>query len=161
MVRARSGASCVPPALETCAPSRSLGGSGNGPCSGPSGLYFERIAGTLAGLAGFAAGVFAAPRMAAFFGVFPGGDFFAADFFLPRELVAPPAERAAAAGAVEVRVFRLFEREVEAPAAPAFGFERVAPADDAEGVFRFVRPEPAADRASFRDMILAHGRAFR
>ena len=37
--------------------------------------------------------------------------------------------------------------------------ERVASADDAERVFRFVRPEPAADRAPFRDMIVAHGSA--
>lgn len=155
MVRARSGASWVPPALDTCAPSRSSGGSGKGPWSGPSGLYFERK--TIAGFAGAATGF----ARADFFAAFPRAGFLAAGCFLPGELVAPPAERPAAAGAVEVRVFRFFEGEVEAPAAPAFAFERVAPADDAEGVFRFVRPEPAADRASFRDMILVHGRAFR
>jgi hypothetical protein len=86
---------------------------------------------------------------------------FAFRDFLPGELVAPPAERASAARAVEVRVFRFFEREVEDAPAAAFGFERVASADDAERVFRFVRPEPAADRAPFRDMIVAHGSALR
>ena len=111
----------------------------------------------LAGFAGFArVGVF--PTFDAFAGAV---DFAAFAAFLPRELVAPPAERAPAAGAVEAGVFRLFEGEVERAPAAALGFERVAPADEAEGVFRFVRPEPAADRASFRDMILAHGRAFR
>ena len=124
-------------------------------------MYFERNAGADFATGAFGGGVFVAPRATAFVAVFPRAGCFAEPFFLPRELVAAPAERAPAAGAVEVRVFRLFEREVEAPAASAFGFERGAPADDAEGVFRFVRPEPTADRASFRDMILAHGRAFR
>jgi hypothetical protein len=105
-------------------------------------------------------------RAAAFFGAafFAAAGFVPAPrffFALPRELVAAPAERAAAAGAVEVRVFRFFEGELERAPAATLGFERVAPADDAEGVFGFVRPEPAADRASFRDMILAHGRVLR
>lgn len=174
MLRARSGASCVPPALETWAPSRSLGGIGNGPWTGPSGRYLLRTGGAFAGFCASAA--FVTVRLAALavgagfadfdfavvdFAVFAAGADLGVAGFLSRELVAPSAERAPAARAVEVCVFRFLEREVEDAAAGTLCFERVAPADDAEGVFRFVRPEPAADRASFRDMILAHGRAFR
>ena len=79
----------------------------------------------------------------------------------PWDFFAPPGGPAPAARAVEVCVFRFFEGEVEGASAAALGFERVAPADDAERVFRFVRPEPAADRAPFRDMVVAHGSALR
>jgi hypothetical protein len=191
MVRARRGASWVPPALDTCAPSRSLGGIGKGPCTGPASRgtrFATRTTGTGKVLEAdvFAVRVFAVDVFAADgFGADPfaaevfAAEVFAADVFAPdrfdpdafftgaaffllsREFVAAPAERAAAAGAVEVRVFRLVEREVEGAAASAFLFERVTTADDAEDVFRFVRPEPAADRTPFRDMILTHGRALR
>src|SRR5262245_7208917 len=156
---ARRGASCVPPAIETCAPSRMSSFQTGATQLGSFAL-------SLRGLnAGFLASCFLAAGRSLTVLVFLAADFFfvaalffgfAADFrgrlrfeLLRLAMECPPAART-------VNRTSLVQGVVEGSAARALDFEGVAAAADAELIVGVVRAESSADVAAFSDAV-GHG----
>ncbi|HXT47591.1 MAG TPA: hypothetical protein VN717_03070 [Gemmatimonadaceae bacterium] len=182
IARARGGALCVPPAVDTCAPSsRSSSQTGAthegsfalSSLASNAGLRVRCAAGFVLAVAGarfagafFAATFFAAALFAAalFDRAFLAGVFFAAAvreilaffaLFLAVELRRFAMERLPATWTVDGTGFP--ERVIELAAAITRRLERILSTHDAELVVEIVRAEPSAHRAPLGDA-LGHGR---
>src|SRR5581483_239967 len=167
MARARGGALCVPPAIDTCAPSR-MSSSQTGAIQlgslalsvlGLNAGFFPDLAGRATRFGGdFEGCFFFGGRFAGFFRATLAfcvsrfrDVFFAAARFAGRlrvEVRRFAMKCLAAAGTVDGA--RLVQRVVEITAARALGLERVVSADDAVAIVFVIGAKATADGAAFR-----------